>query len=729
MIVVYAEKPDVGTKIAAALGNITLDNGTIVGFQQIAKYEKAIKVQRRRDGFFKTSFLGQEFFVTWGFGHLCELKQAVDYNEAYKSWQNIPLPFIPTSYELKLKKEALPQYKVIKDLFDKADLILCATDSDREGDLIFYYLYSYMKCKKPFKRALFDKHSEEEYKKAFSPKNLIEGKERKPVIEAGIARSQSDFIVGANLTVAATLRFFREWSGNFTDKRPFSVGRVQTVVLRMLVDRENAIKNFVSEPFYTIKALFTTEDDQMYEGKLNKKFKSQKEAQDLLNHLNQNPQAFVEEVEVQETTLKKPNLFSLDTLQITANKAYGFSLDYTLNLAQELYEQGYITYPRTDSMFLPEDMLQEMKDVLRKLKGHKEYARLFAGAEGDIVNPKMYFDSNKVSSHYAIVPTTKEFLGDGDQKKLYNLIAISVATMQHNNATMLREIIHTKVGDITFSSSGTSVKKAGFLSATGIPKDSYLPLVKEGDKVRAEYKREDKKTTPPVRYTDETILKAMINCGKEITDKDLKAVLMKTGQEGSPLGIGRPSTRAAILSTLEMRGYLVRNKKALLPTPKGMFLVEKLPIEDIKNPELTAKWEDRLDDIANNKDSLSSFMADMEDIVRKWTQQMVEKVGISSQTGEDKSSPFSCPVCGKALYPAKKGGYYCKGFYDDSCNFYLGKIGDRALTDQQCKALLEGRKIELLGLVSKKTQKPYDVSVSLEADGSIKFSFPRRKKK
>lgn len=815
MTVIYAEKPDVGTRIAAALDGIMLNSGIKVGFDDLQTHEKAVKAQRTRDGFFRITHEDEETYVTWGYGHICELKQAKDYNPEYAHWQKIPLPFIPDGYKIKLKPKVSGQYRVIKELFQKADRIICATDSDREGDLIFHYVYSYMRCRKPFKRALFDKHSAEEYKRAFASENLIDGKDRKPVIDAGLARSQGDFVVGANLTVASTLTFRNEWVGD--DVRPFSVGRVQTVVLRMLVDRELAIRNFKPEPFYTIKGTFTTANGETYMGTYDERFKTREEAEALLRTLNNGEKAVITDVTISESIKKKPSLFSLDTLQIAANKAYGFSLDTTLNAAQDLYEKGYITYPRTDSLFLPEDMTDEMDDVLDVLRDNMMFSGLFNGSGNHVLNPKRYFDSSKVSSHYAIVPTTKPYdYADDTATKLYRLIAMSVITMRFPDAVMLHETIRTMVNGVTFKTTGTTVKDAGFLSVTGIPKDSVLPLVTKDEIVDVLCEREDKMTTPPPRYTDESILKAMINCGKEIEMDDLRAVLMKATENGQALGIGRPSTRAAILTTLEARGYMKRNKKSLVPTDKGIFLIGKLPVDEIKNPILTARWEARLDDIANGKDTLSGFMRDIENTTAKWTNEIMaagtgagsgmrgmkmatqtnvkcpfcgkmmmdvgwgyscedrencgfrvgkeiahkvcvdeeiltqlcfgettdkidgfkkkdggtfsaklvldrEKKQVTFAPFEVKASSLKCPKCGRNLRPAKSGGFYCPGFIDKSCTFFIGKIKNKVLTEEECKALLNGKYVKIKGLTSNRGGK-YNASITLTDDGDLEFS-------
>ena len=423
MITIFAEKPDVGTKIAAALDAIVLSSGDRVDFDHIQKYEKQIKAQRAKQGYFKIRHNGEETYVTWGIGHLCELKQAQDYNKEYKQWKNIPLPFIPESYELKCSKGMEKQLRLIKNIFDHSDLIICATDDDREGDLIFDYIYRYLNCSVPFKRALFNQQSKEEWQKAFRKENLVDGIKRKPVIEAGRGRSAGDFVVGANLTTAMTLKF----PGN----NVLSVGRVQTAVLSMLVARELEIQNFKPKDYWVLKGKFNSEHGS-YEGThVVKKCDKESDADEILRKLSADTgPATVKSIKEKSFWREKPYLYSLQGLQMDANKVYGFSLQHTLDLAQSLYEKGFTTYPRTDSSHLTDDMGPEMKKVIQMLFSSDTYSKFKSHATEPVDSSnKYYFDSSKVESHYAIVPTSKKLsLGQmsDDEKKLYDMIARSV---------------------------------------------------------------------------------------------------------------------------------------------------------------------------------------------------------------------------------------------------------------------------------------------------------------
>lgn len=315
MIVIYAEKPDMGAKIAAALDCIHLNNGTDVNFSELNRYDEEIKKQRIRDGLFNITYAGEETIVTWGIGHMVGLKQAYDYDESYKKWENLPLPYIPEEYGTKITTPNTAQFCRIKNLFYAADKIICATDDDREGDLIFAYIYDFINCHTPYERALFNKQSQAEFIKAFSPENLVPSWKRQPVIDAGKARSAGDFIVGAGPTVAMSLKF----DGNGT----LSVGRVQTAVLNMICEREHEIKNFKPKNYWVIKADFICPNGNKYSAEhITKRFDILIAAKEIFNKISDKKEAVISSIEKKDVKKGKPNLYSLATLQMEANKRY-----------------------------------------------------------------------------------------------------------------------------------------------------------------------------------------------------------------------------------------------------------------------------------------------------------------------------------------------------------------------------------------------------------------------
>lgn len=721
MIVIFAEKPDMGTKIAAALDSIHLNNGTDVCFDEINKYEVQIKQQRQQDRQFSIMFEGEDIVVTWGYGHMVGLKQAYDYNESYKKWSNLPLPYIPDEYETKITTSDYAQFKHIKELFYSADKIICATDNDREGDLIFSYIYDYINCHTPYERALFNKQSQAEFVQAFSADNLISSSDRQSVIDAGKARSAGDFIVGAGPTVAMTLK--NEGNG------VLSVGRVQTAVLNMICERENEIKNFKPKNYWVIKAVFETKRNEKYDAEyIEKRFDTLVAAKAVYEKISDKKDAFISDIELKEVKKGKPNLYSLATLQMEANKKYGFSLDYTLKIAQSLYDKGFTTYPRTEHLYLPEDMMNEMDEILNIMAKSPEYSQYFPDdSDWDNYHTKKYFDNSKIGSHYAIV-TTKSIPDQlsKHEKIIYDLIAKSVICMIYPEAVLNTTKIITDINGEKFITKGTSIKDAGYMKLTGIPKEQLLPELNIHDIVQVkDTSILPKKTEPPKRYTGATLLSAMINCGKNLDDEELKEV-MSRGPDGKPRGLGRPSSQASIVKTLEDRGYIEEQKRSIAPTKKGMTLIRVCPIDELKSPVMTAKWEKRLDDIEEGKDTYEDFMSDLESAVRKWTEDIMstDKKFDNSTSGGN----YYCPICRKKM---KKvfWGYACSGYNseneEDNCPFHISDtIAKKKIPDKEMINLLTKRKTSLIKGFTSKAGKKFDAYLVVDKDNkSIAFEF------
>ena len=697
MIVIYAEKPDIGTKIAAALDCIRID-GREINFKDLDKNMAAIKRQRSKEGHFRITYRGQDTIVTWAYGHVCELKQAYDINPEWKDWKKLPLPFIPDSYDLKLSESAKHQYRLLKQWFNEADEIICATDNDREGDLIFDYLYTYMRCKTPYKRALFNQQTKSELTKAFEEKNLIDSKKRMPVVYAARSRSAGDYVVGAGPTVAMTLKYGK-------NGEVLSVGRVQTATLNMIVEKEKAIRKFKPENYYVLEGLFTTPAGEEYKGiHTKKRFKDKKEAEEILAKISGN-HGVIEDVKKEESKKSKPYLYSLPALQMEANKVYGYSLSKTLDIAQALYEGGYTTYPRTDSSYLPDDAGDDIRASLEMLY------RIYGVTPEIHFNDrnKHYFDSSKVESHYAIVTTAKEPKSlKPEEQKIYDLIAKSVLCITAKEATIAKITVKTVIDGEIFETNGNTVIDPGFFNLVGLPKENNVPNVKKEDVVNAKIGILTKQTDPPKRYTDASLVLAMINCGKTMDDKTLKAI-MTGGPNEKPKGLGRPSSQASIVKTLETRNYIRKEKRTIFPTEKGIFLIDHLPVEDLKSAEMTAKWELRLDNIEKGKETYGDFMRDLEDSVIKWTKEIIGKEGLTMSQEE---CSYLCPVCGKQMQDLG-WGYTCP---DEECGFSMGKVvsGTTIPEEEMNKLFKEGvtKKMSF----KNKEGKPFNASIKVNKE-------------
>ena len=702
MIAIFAEKPDMARRIASAMST------------------RPVKKQHH----IEVLYQGAEYYITWGHGHLCELYDVKDYTENSK-WNTDNYPFFPDQFKLKIKqginaqqtklnKEHLSE---IKRIFNDADYIINATDADREGELIFAYVYEYMKCKKNWKRLWLNSTENEAIKKALA--NLKDSKQMLPLQNAGRCRSYADWMVGINATVLSTLNF-----GGY--QNVMSVGRVQTPTLALLVKRENEINSFVSEPFWTIKGHFLTVNGENYEGKLKKpeRFTNKQEALLFLQSLNasliaatepiENCISYVEKCEKIPERKHPPLLFDLNALQMYANTEFGFSAQKTLDIAQKLYEMQYITYPRTTSRYLPLDLKPEVMSVLNSMEG--QYGTWAKAICNNVTKP--YFDDAKVESHYAIIPTTKvpSDLSD-DENKIYDAIAKSIIRIFYPDAIFNKTTIHTNVNNNIFITKGSSLQDAGWM-AVGykIKADTMVPNLTNAEKVRSkQFEISEGKTEPPKRYTDSSLLDIMETAGKLVDSEELR-LLMK----GS--GIGTPATRAGIIEKLIKTGYVERNKKALIPTEKGIYLIQNLPCEELKSPEMTGLWEKRINDVEQGRDSLEAFIRD----IKKQTETMCASIISTTMTEDFKtftqtSTAYGkCPLC-KGDVIKTKWGYGCSNYATTKCTFSIsGTICGKKITETNVKNLLtKGTTGKINGFKSK-TGKNFSAAIKL-IDGKTEF--------
>jgi len=491
-IVVFAEKPDIGTRLAATLGGCFI-NGIELKPNMVSdkKYEGMIKKERAQRGFFKCARNGKDYIITWGFGHLAELKQAYDYDPKYKKWNEDLFPFIPKEYEIKLKDDSniKKQFKIIASLFNdkNTEYIINATDADREGELIFDYVYRLAKCKKPYKRLWISSYTEESIEKGFA--SLKTQDEVKPLRDAGRCRAIADWLVGSNLTVISTLKF-----GGY--KNVISIGRVQTPTLAILVNRELEIQNFKPEPYFELVAIFKTDEGELYQGKWKDKktdrFIDRKKAEEVLAKVKGHNGTVIKHEETKSEE-KPPLLYDLTTLQMEANARYGFSAQKTLDIAQKLYENQLLTYPRTNSRYLSSDLKPEIKRII---KGLPDIYRPFSdNLLGQTLNySKRIFDDSKVESHYAIIPTYKMpgTLSD-DEFKIYDLVAKSLLKAFMPSAVWAVTKVETEVNKEVFYSSGRVLIDAGWRAVDGkvVIEDSkedeqLLPVLSKGEVVKGE---------------------------------------------------------------------------------------------------------------------------------------------------------------------------------------------------------------------------------------------------
>lgn len=715
MVLIFAEKRDMGKKIAAALDAIHFPDGRVVQFEDLRKYEKDIEALQKKQNFLPIAFEGEEGKVIWGQGHVCSLKQAHDYNPDYKLWSKLPVPFIPEKYEvLPITNTYNPsagkaRMKFFRECFNEADWIINATDFDREGEVIFGYLYEYLKCKKPFKRAHFTSPEKEGVQAGFHP--LKEASEIRNMELAGRARSIADADIGYNLTAQYTLLCGEKGVVK-------SIGRVQTPTLNMIVQRENEIKNFKDKPFWGVQATFETKDREIFVcNHVTGRFEKQEDAEDILENVK-GKDGVVASVDVVPRTREVPLLYSLSALQMDANEAYGYTLAQTLETAQWLYDNGYTTYPRSKSRHLTDDMRVLVTQTLNVLEAHPDFAPYITGRKRSYDG--RFFDSKKVDSHFAIIPTRTVPTRLNDvQKNIYDLICFSLIRLLYSEAKINQTNILVDVAGEEFKATGSVMRDRGWTVVGDLRmKEVELPDVSEGDIVRGDYTLTTGKTKPPKRYNDKSIASAMIAAGKTVSDKELSKILEYSE------GIGTEATRASIIETLVKRKYIERKGRQIIATESGIELIENLPIDEIKSAELTASWEKRLADIASGKEDYDTFVKDIEKLTRQWTLEIANrrKAANPSKAGGGENTDYICPVCGSAI---KKfaWGWGCAD-YKTGCKFSLNKtILSQSITENDLKAILEtGETKKFTGFVSQKTKKKFSSKLAL-VSGNVQFKF------
>lgn len=688
LIVIYAEKPDMGRKIASALCDSSI---------------------KKQDGYIDLTIKGQPASVTWGFGHMYGLQDAKEYHEDYAKWDLDIYPVVPESFELCAKKGVSKQIKVIKNLFDKADTIINATDADREGELIFSYVFHSVVPKtkisrKSVKRMWMQTTTKDGLQDAYNTAKDISLYQS--VESAARIRAIMDWLAGINLTVFATKRFPK-----FANT-PISIGRVQTPTLALIVNREKEIAEFKSHPFWDILATFNGKNGQYSATYKEEKISDKDKAQKIFDAVN-NKRGIVKSISSKTEKRQVPLLYDLTSLQMAASSKLGFTAKKTLDIAQKLYEEQYTTYPRTTSCFLPEDMKSQIKSVLDNFARSTLYSKYLSGITYAPFTSR-HFNDKKVESHFAIVPTGKSPDSlTGDELKLFDLIAKSVIRIAYPDAEILITNVITDVSGYEFISKGEVIKNTGWFVVDAMPdKKTTLPLLEEGESVTGKYSLKEGKTQPPKRYTEKTLISAMKNAGDALEDEEA-VKLMKDA------GIGTPATRAGIIETIINREYVKREKGKFVPTQIGIEVINFLPIEILKSAKMTGEMEKRLSDIEEGNEDPDDVLQDFEKNIREWCK-VIKALPIPTNESRRNNleSIGSCPICGAEFVDY---GKFCK-CKSDSCGFSINKeICKKTLSDKNIQDLLAGKLIVLKGCVSKAGKK-FDAPLKIK-DGKVAFAF------
>ena len=596
MIVCIAEKPSVAREIADVLGAKLKKNGYIEG---------------------------NGYQVTWTFGHLCTLKEPHDYDPRWRFWALSTLPMMPPRFGIKLidNETYKAQFQVIEQLMQNADMIVNCGDAGQEGELIQRWVMQKARAKCPVKRLWISSLTEEAIREGFN--HLEDSSKFQRLYEAGLCRAIGDWLLGMNATRLYSLKY---GGGYSRDCKVLSIGRVQTPTLALIVNRQNEIDNFKPEPYWELKTLYR---DTLFSSTKGK-FKLKEDGEKLLEVVKDNEFTITDIAEKKGKEFA-PRLFDLTSLQVECNKRFGFSADETLKLIQSLYEKKVTTYPRVDTTFLSDDIYPKVPKTLEGLVAYKEFTEPLRGKK--LPKSKRVFDNSKVTDHHAIIPTGVPAANLSQQEMMvYDLVARRFIAEFYPDCEISTTTVLGKVADIEFKASGKQILKPGWRTVEQRPQQGIgaqpqsaqtdaqdenasdsaelkiMPNFVKGESGPHTPSLKETWTTPPKPYTEATLLRAMETAGKFVDNEELRDALKENG-------IGRPSTRAAIIETLFKRGYIRRERKSLFPTDTGRELISTIHEDLLKSAELTGIWERKLRQIERGDYSAQAFIDELKTMV------------------------------------------------------------------------------------------------------------------
>ncbi len=645
MILCIAEKPSVGRDIARVLGANT-----------------------QRDGFME----GNGYCVSWTFGHLCALLDPHEYSEQWKGWNMSSLPMVPARFGIKVSddKGIIKQFNTIKELISKAEMVINCGDAGQEGELIQRWVYQKAGCRVPVKRLWISSLTEDAIREGFA--NLKDQSHYQHLYEAGMMRAIGDWLLGMNATRAYTLRFAK---GVGKDRQVLSIGRVQTPTLALIVKRQHEIENFVPRTYWELKTIYR---DTIFSAQLPVEedeyaITSLEQGQKLVDSIKDLPLE-ITSVEKKKGMEYAPRLFDLTSLQVECNKRYGLSADDTLKIIQSLYEKHVTTYPRVDTTFLSDDIypkvpatLQGIKDFFPQVTPLLPLKADGGKGAGSLPKSKKVFDNSKVTDHHAIIPTGQRPNNLTDlERKVYDMVSLRFIAAFYPPCQVSTTTVLAQAGEVPFKVTGREILEQGWreVFATPIANNSQgerpiggtqsenesdtesseqkaLPSFKKGESGPHEPQLQEKTTTPPKYYTEATLLRAMETAGKTVDNEELRDAMKENG-------IGRPSTRAAIIEKLFQRKYIVRDKKNIKATEIGINLIHTIISPLLKSAELTGLWEKKLREIERGDFQAQQFL----DELKQMTSEVVREVK------SDKSG-MRCPVCGKGTIIRGRTRYGC----------------------------------------------------------------------
>ena len=670
MKVCIAEKPSVAREIASILG-----------------------ANSKRDGYYE----GNGYAVTYTFGHLCTLFEPNDYKPYWKSWDLNNLPMLPDKFQTKVVNNdgIQKQFKIIKSLFDKADVVINCGDAGQEGELIQRWVLNEANYKGEVKRLWISSLTSEAIKEGFE--NLKPSSDYDNLYYAGFSRAIGDWLLGMNATRLYTVKH-----GGY--KQVLSVGRVQTPTLAMVVNRYKEIENFKPQPYWELQTTYRDTLFSYEEGR----FTKMEEGEILANKVKE------ADFEIVSITKKKgteyaPKLFDLTGLQVYCNTKFGFSADETLKIVQKLYEQKVVTYPRVDTTFLPNDVYPKVEGILKKLTNYSSLSQTLLGKK--IKKSSKVFNDKKVTDHHAIIPTGIQINLQYNQQQVYDIIVKRFIAVFYDDCSVSNTTVIGQASDVNFKTTGKEILKKGWRVVFESPhkeikESNILPTFTKGEKGPHEPSFLEKQTKPPNQFTEASLLRAMETAGKQVDDDELRELMKENG-------IGRPSTRANIIETLFKRKYIKRNKKQLLPTTIGVQLIDTIQNKLLKSAELTGSWEKQLKDIEKGEFNAGTFIKSMKRMVDQLVYEVrseTQRANISHTTATVKTgvkkkpksvssiSSETCPKCKQAKLLEGKSAYGCSG-YSNGCDFILPfKFKGKKISEKQFIRLLQkGSTVNLKG--------------------------------
>lgn len=705
MKTIIAEKPSVAKEIAHIVG-----------------------ADKREEGYMQ----GNGYYVTWAFGHLVQPAMPETYGMKGFHAENLPVipdPFVLVPRQVKTENGYKPdagvlaQIKIIGKLFDSSERIIVATDAGREGELIFRYLYAYLGCRKPFDRLWISSLTDTAIREGLL--NLRDGKEYDNLYHAAKARSEADWLVGINGTQALTIA-----AGRGT----YSVGRVQTPTLGMVCERYWEHKRFESKPFWQVHfGVVDADSGNILKFTSANRWADKGTATDIYNKVKDTGSAIITKVETKRKVEKAPLLYDLTTLQKEANSQHGFTAEHTLSIAQKLYEAKFITYPRTSSRYISDDVFATLPKLFKNLENHSEYGEKVKLLSGSEDYSKNSVNAAKVTDHHALLITENAAIGlFKDEKIVYDMILCRM--IEAFSADCIKDITSVTAQvdhEVEFGISGSIIRQTGWRALSlkeknkrqdkdadatdNEVKDQVIPNWQEGQHITLSgCTITEGKTKPKPLHTESTLLAAMETAGKEIEDDTMRQAMKDSG-------IGTPATRAAIIETLLKREYMVRQQKKLVPTEKGLALHSVVKNMAIANVEMTGKWEAELAKIERGEASADGFTHSIEGYTREITAELLGCDRLFSH----RDSGCQCPKCKQGIMQFFGKVVRCS---NKECGMPVFKqVAGKLLTDGDITDLLTKGKTRTLNGFTSKQGKSFSAAIAFDEDFNTKFVFAERK--